>query len=152
MPLALSRTQDDKGRVRWTFFGGSEQGPDRAFWKSFYSAPGQERRPEYAIDFIRRLLRAGREELIRAARAVREGGRFGYRPLRYHGEHRPGLRGGRRGDRHRIRGATRTGAHRSGADEPAFPAKEVIWQPRSLPPLPCSRSGVTALLLRSRRS
>jgi hypothetical protein len=56
MPLALSRTQDDKGRIRWTFFGGSEQGPDRAFWKSFYSAPGQEIQPEYAVDFIRRLL------------------------------------------------------------------------------------------------
>lgn len=25
--LALSRTQDDKGRVRWTLFGGSERGP-----------------------------------------------------------------------------------------------------------------------------
>jgi hypothetical protein len=58
MPLALSRTQDDKGRVRWTFFGSSEQGPDRAFWKSFYSAPGQEKRPEHAVDFVRRLLRA----------------------------------------------------------------------------------------------
>ncbi len=56
MPLALSRTQDDKGRIRWTFFGGSEQGPDRAFWKSFYDAPGRERIPEYAVDFIRRLL------------------------------------------------------------------------------------------------
>jgi len=31
MPLALSRTQDDKGRIRWTLFGGSEQGPERAF-------------------------------------------------------------------------------------------------------------------------
>jgi hypothetical protein len=56
MPLALSRTQDDKGRIRWTLFGGSEQGPDRAFWKSFYEAPGKERLPEYAVDFIRRLL------------------------------------------------------------------------------------------------
>ncbi len=28
-PLALSKTQDDKGRVRWTLFGGSEQGPAR---------------------------------------------------------------------------------------------------------------------------
>src|SRR6202030_2928413 len=26
-PLALSRTQDDKGRVRWTLFGASEHGP-----------------------------------------------------------------------------------------------------------------------------
>jgi hypothetical protein len=58
MPLALSKTQDDKGRVRWTLFGGSEQGPDRAFWKSFYKAPGSERLPEYGVDFIRRLLRA----------------------------------------------------------------------------------------------
>ena len=39
-PLALSRTQDDKGRVRWTLFGGSEQGPERAFWKSFSQRSG----------------------------------------------------------------------------------------------------------------
>ena len=39
LPLALSKTQDDKGRIRWTFFGGSEQGPERAFWKSFYLSP-----------------------------------------------------------------------------------------------------------------
>ena len=31
MTLALTRTQDDKGRVRWTLFGGSEHGPDSAF-------------------------------------------------------------------------------------------------------------------------
>ena len=36
-PLALSLTQDDKGRVRWTLFGGSEQGPERDFWKSFFT-------------------------------------------------------------------------------------------------------------------
>ena len=42
MPLALSRTQDDKGRVRWTLLGGSEQGPARAFWQSFFSGPGVE--------------------------------------------------------------------------------------------------------------
>jgi hypothetical protein len=42
LPLALARTQDDKGRVRWTLFGGSEQGPERAFWKGFFTAPGQE--------------------------------------------------------------------------------------------------------------
>ncbi|HTY57309.1 MAG TPA: hypothetical protein VMF59_00770, partial [Bacteroidota bacterium] len=56
LPLSLSRTQDDKGRVRWTLFGGSEQGPDRAFWRSFYTAPGVERPREYAEDFMRRLL------------------------------------------------------------------------------------------------
>src|SRR5262249_61317168 len=32
-PLALARTQDDKGRLRWTLFGGSEQGLARAFWR-----------------------------------------------------------------------------------------------------------------------
>lgn len=35
LPMALSRTQDDKGRIRWTLFGASEQGPSRAFWMSF---------------------------------------------------------------------------------------------------------------------
>src|SRR5262249_3394064 len=33
LPLALSRTQDDKGRLRWTLFGGSEQGPARVLGK-----------------------------------------------------------------------------------------------------------------------
>ena len=56
LPLALSRTQDDKGRVRWTFFGGSEQGPERAFWKSFYSNPGQERPTQEALAFLSQLL------------------------------------------------------------------------------------------------
>ena len=35
LPLALSCTQDDKGRVRWTLFGSSHDGPERAFWRSF---------------------------------------------------------------------------------------------------------------------
>lgn len=55
LPLALSKTQDDKGRLRWTFFGGSEQGPEKAFWKSFYSAPGQERSSREALYFLLRL-------------------------------------------------------------------------------------------------
>src|SRR5207245_8707683 len=58
VPLALSRTQDDKGRVRWTLFGGSEQGPARAFWKSFLTGPRREAPAEQALDFIRRLLAA----------------------------------------------------------------------------------------------
>src|SRR5262245_7260922 len=56
LPLALSRTQDDKGRVRWSLFGGSEQGPARAFWKAFFTAPGRELPPEDALGFLRRLL------------------------------------------------------------------------------------------------
>ena len=43
LPLALSPTQDDKGRRRWTLFGASEQGPARAFWKSLFTAPGRGR-------------------------------------------------------------------------------------------------------------
>ena len=57
-PLALSRTQDDKGRVRWTLFGGSEQGPARAFWRGFFTAPGREIAAKDGIDFFRRLLTA----------------------------------------------------------------------------------------------
>ncbi len=55
-PLALSRTQDDKGRVRWTLFGGSEQGPERAFWQGFFTAPGREIPKSKAEEFFRRLL------------------------------------------------------------------------------------------------
>ncbi len=58
LPLALSRTQDDKGRVRWTLFGGSEQGPERPFWKSFFRSPNEERPEQEATDFVRGLLKA----------------------------------------------------------------------------------------------
>ncbi len=67
LPLVLSRTQDDKGRVRWTFLGGSEQGPERAFWQSFYSAPGTERPAEEALAFIFRLLSGAYGETVKQA-------------------------------------------------------------------------------------
>lgn len=56
MPLALSKTQDDLGRVRWTFFGSSEQGPERAFWKSFETAPGQPLPAKQAESFVAGLI------------------------------------------------------------------------------------------------
>jgi hypothetical protein len=56
-PLALSRTQDDKGRLRWTFFGGSEQGPARPFWKSFFIAPGTPGPEADGPNFLSHLLR-----------------------------------------------------------------------------------------------
>jgi hypothetical protein len=56
MPLALSKTQDDKGRIRWTLFGGSEQGPARPFWQSFFDANGRERPAAEGLDFLLRLL------------------------------------------------------------------------------------------------
>jgi hypothetical protein len=33
--LALSRTQDDKGNVRWTLFGASHESPSVVFWRGF---------------------------------------------------------------------------------------------------------------------
>jgi hypothetical protein len=56
LPLALSRTQDDKGRIRWTLFGGSERGPSWAFWRGFFRAPGRERPAEQASEFLRALI------------------------------------------------------------------------------------------------
>jgi hypothetical protein len=62
LPLALSRTKDDKGRTRWTLFGGSEQGPAKAFWRSFFTAPGQELPTDQALTQLRRLLSAAYDE------------------------------------------------------------------------------------------
>jgi hypothetical protein len=56
VPLALSRTQDDKGRVRWTLFGGSEQGPAKPFWRGFFTGPKRESPAEAGIGFIGHLL------------------------------------------------------------------------------------------------
>jgi hypothetical protein len=67
LPLALSRTQDDKGRVRWTLFGNSEQGPGKAFWKSFYSAPRKEIAADLGIAFFCRLLLAVYGEKLESA-------------------------------------------------------------------------------------
>jgi hypothetical protein len=74
LPLALSKTQDDLGRVRWTFFGGSEQGPERAFWKSFYSAPGQERPRQESLAFIARLLQSAYNEKASDAAQLAQSG------------------------------------------------------------------------------
>jgi hypothetical protein len=74
LPLALSRTQDDKGRVRWTLFGNSEQGPGKAFWKSFFTAPGVEAPPEFGIGFFCRLLQAVYAEKVVDADGLRRAG------------------------------------------------------------------------------
>lgn len=54
--LALSRTQDDKGRVRWTLFGSSEQGPAKGFWRGFFTAPGKEVPRDKALAFFAEIL------------------------------------------------------------------------------------------------
>jgi hypothetical protein len=74
LPLALSRTQDDKGRVRWTFFGSSEQGPEQAFWKGFYSAPGQEKPEQDALAFFGKLFSSAYGEPITDRTALRTRG------------------------------------------------------------------------------
>ena len=56
LPLMLSRTQDDKGRVIWTFFGNSIHDPEKVFWKSFFTAPGVERAETESIAFFTDLL------------------------------------------------------------------------------------------------
>lgn len=56
LPVALSRTQDDKGRVRWTLFGSSEQGPAAAFWRSFRRSPRAELPEEEAHAILREIL------------------------------------------------------------------------------------------------
>ena len=61
LPLALSRTQDDKGNNRWTLFGASHDGPARAFWRSLDGAP-----PERLAALAARLLGVGLD-----ARALR---------------------------------------------------------------------------------
>jgi len=82
LPLMLSRTQDDKGRVIWSFFGNSIEEPEKAFWKNFYTSPGIETPATESIAFFSRLLSAGygvnisgAEELFRAGfRIMKSGG------------------------------------------------------------------------------
>ena len=56
--LALAKTQDDKGRVRWSLFGASNDGPARGFWRSFFTAPDVEIPENDALDRIRKILAA----------------------------------------------------------------------------------------------
>ena len=56
LPLMLSRTQDDKGRVIWTLFGNSIHDPEKVFWKSFYTTPGVEIPEKKSISFFIDLL------------------------------------------------------------------------------------------------
>ena len=54
--VALSRTQDDKGRIRWTLFGGSNLGPAAGFWQGFRLDPHTERPAEEGLAFFRQIL------------------------------------------------------------------------------------------------
>jgi len=61
-PLALAKTQDDKGRVRWTLFGASQRGPALGFWRSFFTAPRAELPEERSLDAIRQILKLAYRE------------------------------------------------------------------------------------------
>ena len=74
LPLALARTQDDKGRVRWTLFGNSEQGPGKAFWKSFYTAPKKEKPADEAVPFFCQLLQAVYGEQVEGIEGLHRAG------------------------------------------------------------------------------
>jgi Peptidase family M28 len=74
LPLALSRTQDDKGRVRWTLFGSSELGPAAAFWQSFRRSPREELPEEEAHAVLRDLLVRTCGEKPEAVRDLRAAG------------------------------------------------------------------------------
>ncbi|MFO0843901.1 MAG: M28 family peptidase [Gemmataceae bacterium] len=76
--LALSRTQDDKGRVPWTLFGASEQGPGKGFWRGFFTAPGKEAPTEAAFGFLAELLARA---YGLSDRSARDPGRAGLRVL-----------------------------------------------------------------------
>lgn len=77
LPLALSRTMDDKGRVRWTLFGSSDQGPARAFWLSFRSGPDRELTEEEGTGVLKNLL----SRVYRMAEKVTDLRRAGFRIL-----------------------------------------------------------------------
>jgi hypothetical protein len=55
LPLMLSRTQDDKGRIIWSLFGNSIHDPETAFWKNFYSSPGVEIAADESVSFFTRI-------------------------------------------------------------------------------------------------
>jgi hypothetical protein len=67
MPIALAKTQDYLGRMRWTLFGNSEQGPERAFWQSFYTAPRKEIPVRESLAIVSRILSSVYGETARNA-------------------------------------------------------------------------------------
>ncbi len=56
LPLMLSKTQDDKGRVNWTFFGTSIHGPEKTFWKSFFDGADKEKSEMDSLTLINSIL------------------------------------------------------------------------------------------------
>jgi hypothetical protein len=56
LPFMLSRTQDDKGRVKWTFFGGSTLNPETAFWKNFPDNASAEKNEQEFVSLFSEII------------------------------------------------------------------------------------------------
>ena len=74
LPMMLSRTQDDKGRVTWTFFGNSIHDPELTFWKGFYLSPSAELSQAEISGFFAHLLKEAYGEEINGTRSLLEAG------------------------------------------------------------------------------
>jgi hypothetical protein len=74
LPMMLSRTQDDKGRIIWTFFGNSINDPEVAFWKNFYISPFKETGTDEAVSFFTCLISQAYKEHISEGRSLYEAG------------------------------------------------------------------------------
>ena len=74
LPLMLSRTQDDKGRVIWTLFGNSIHDPEQTFWKSFYNSPDNEIPVKEAVAFFINLINNAYSELMTDEKSLSDSG------------------------------------------------------------------------------
>jgi hypothetical protein len=74
LPMMLSRTQDDKGRVIWTFFGNSIDDPEKTFWKSFYYSPHEEIPVDSAVSFFSGVINNAYGQEISDAESLKESG------------------------------------------------------------------------------
>jgi len=72
--IALSKTKDDKGRSRWTFFGGSEQGPEKAFWKSFFKGDNEEYPEAFFLSFMGKIFQHAFDRKTSTPEAMLEAG------------------------------------------------------------------------------
>jgi hypothetical protein len=74
LPLMLSRTQDDKGRITWTFFGNSIDDPESTFWKSFYISPDEEVDMSTSVSFFNGILNKAYGEKLTGKGALKSSG------------------------------------------------------------------------------
>jgi len=74
LPLMLSRTQDDKGRVKWSLFGNSIHDIEETFWKNFYKAPGVEISTDESVSFFTGILSEAYNEEFSEGKSLFESG------------------------------------------------------------------------------